>query len=249
MGPNPEIISILLVCQQAMTGELYAQAFNRCKLCRVVARAESVSEALHAVRANEIDVALISSTLMDGPHSGLLALHEIREASPRIQAVILLEHEEDHLVTAAFRAGAKGVFFPSRDGFKSLCRCVKQVSAGQVWANSAQLHEVLEIFSRSAPIQVVSASGEQLLTKREVEVVQLVVDGLTNRLIAKELQLSEHTVRNALFRVFDKLGVSTRVELALYAINHSKPNPANVHSRAREVTLVPTSRERIARVQ
>jgi DNA-binding CsgD family transcriptional regulator len=72
---------------------------------------------------------------------------------------------------------------------------------------------------------VVSNTGEALLTGREEEVVHLVEDGLTNRQIAVKLGLSEHTVRNNLFRIFDKLGVSTRVELALYTIRHSRLAP------------------------
>jgi DNA-binding CsgD family transcriptional regulator len=72
---------------------------------------------------------------------------------------------------------------------------------------------------------VVSNTGEALLTRREEEVVHLVEDGLTNRQIAVNLGLSEHTVRNNLFRIFDKLGVSTRVELALYTMRHSRLAP------------------------
>ncbi|MGA2571297.1 MAG: response regulator transcription factor [Terracidiphilus sp.] len=229
-----------------MASELYSRALRRCTGFRVAACSETVNEALEAVRANDVDIALIGSTLMDGLNSGFVALQKIREAAPGVKSVLLLEHDEDHLVTAAFRAGAKGVFFPSNEDSKSLCRCVKQVNAGQVWANSAQLHEVLKALSRSAPIQVVNAAGEQLLTPREAEVVQLVADGLTNLRIAKELGLSEHTVRNNLFRIFDKLGVSTRVELALYAINQSKPDRIPVLRAGSELLVARASRLRPA---
>ena len=122
------------------------------------------------------------------------------------------------MIPAAFCAGAKGVFSIANGGsFKNLCRCVQQVNAGQVWANSDQLHQVLTAFSRRAPVQVMNVSGDRLLTKREGDVVRLVEEGLTNRQVSKELGLSEHTVRNHLFRIFDKLGVSTRVNL------HSTP--------------------------
>lgn len=225
MGPTKETISILLASQRTMNCELYEQAFNRAEGLRVVARADNVDDAVQAARANEISVALISSALKDGDLSGFKALQLIQEIRPSIRCVILLEPDEDHLVAAAFRAGAKGVFSPINDGFERLCRCVKQVNAGQVWANSAQLQQVMEAFSRRAPVPVVNAGGERLLTKREEEIVSLVEDGLTNRQIAKALGLSEHTVRNNLFRIFNKLGVSTRVELALYAVNHSDVSP------------------------
>jgi DNA-binding NarL/FixJ family response regulator len=99
---------------------------------------------------------------------------------------------------------------------------VQRVHAGQVWANSAQLTQVLDNFASQPVMRLVDPDGLRLLTKREEDVVQLIQQGLTNREIARELRLSEHTVRNNLFRIFDKLGVSTRVELALYAINGSK---------------------------
>jgi DNA-binding NarL/FixJ family response regulator len=67
---------------------------------------------------------------------------------------------------------------------------------------------------------VVSATGEILLTSREEQVVALVTDGLSNRNVANELGLSEHTVKKYLFRIFEKLGISSRVELVLYALHH-----------------------------
>lgn len=244
MGPKQGEISILLACHGKMASELYGQAFNRCAGFRVVAHAASIGEALETVRTKEIQLAVISSALKEGPSSGIKALQQIHEAYPTIKLVLLLERNEDHLATIAFRAGAKGVFTPANEGVKMLCRCVKQVNAGQIWANSAQLHQVLETFSRSAPVHVVNTAGARLLTKREEEVVQLVRDGLTNRQIAKELGLSEYTVRNNLFRIFDKLGVSTRVELALYAVNNSKLVPLQEPPSRKEVANASSSNRR-----
>jgi DNA-binding NarL/FixJ family response regulator len=98
---------------------------------------------------------------------------------------------------------------------------VEQVNAGQIWANSTELAEVIDAFSQLAPMRVVNADGMRLLTKHEEEVVRLLAEGLQNREIARELNLSEHTVKNYLFHIFDKLGVSSRVELVLYAVSNS----------------------------
>ena len=77
-------------------------------------------------------------------------------------------------------------------------------------------------------LRVVDAQGSNLLSKREEDVVHLVAEGLGNREIAQQLNLSKHTVKNYLFRIFDKLGVSNRVELVLYAVaNPSKIPPAS----------------------
>ena len=145
------------------------------------------------------DVALITATLADGPLSGFGALRQIRESNPEVKTVILLNAPEHNLVVDAFRAGAKGVLVMSSSSVKSLCRCVEQVNAGQIWANSSELSEVIEAFSQLAPMRVVNADGMRLLTKREEDVVRLLAEGMKNRDIAKELKLSEHTVRNYSF--------------------------------------------------
>src|SRR5438128_10771174 len=70
------------------------------------------------------------------------------------------------------------------------------------------------------------ATGKYLLTPREEQVIALVSEGLSNHDIARELRLSEHTVKKYVSRIFDKLGISTRVELVLYAVNHGDTRPA-----------------------
>jgi DNA-binding NarL/FixJ family response regulator len=160
-----------------------------------------------------------------------------------VKLIVLLEESDSRVAIVAFRGGADGVISPAVEGFSCLCRCIEQVNAGQVWANSAQLHQVLEEFSRRSPVQVVSNTGQALLTRREAEVVHLVEDGLTNRQIAVKLGLSEHTVRNNLFRIFEKLGVSTRVELALYTMRHSRLAHVEEHAGQSRVSRVGARRK------
>jgi DNA-binding NarL/FixJ family response regulator len=97
------------------------------------------------------------------------------------------------------------------------------VSNGQVWANSEQLNHLLDLIAEVPSLRVFNSQGDQLLTPREEQVVALVAEGLGNRDIARELNLSEHTIKKYLFRIFDKLGTSTRVELVLYAVHHGDP--------------------------
>ncbi len=99
----------------------------------------------------------------------------------------------------------------------SLARCIQCVSEGQIWANSKELRYILEALGEALPLRVVDTRGAALLSRREVEVVRCVAEGLSNREIAQRLGLTEHTVKNYLFRIFDKLGVSKRVEVVLYA--------------------------------
>jgi DNA-binding NarL/FixJ family response regulator len=215
-------VSILIGQADAMSCELLEGALKRQPRFRVVGHATTVAAVVEAVQSVKVDIALISADLLEGPLSGFIALRQVRECRPEVRPVMMLVESAPHLVIDSFRGGAKGVFCLSRFHFKTLCRCVSRVYEGQIWASSAELSHVLEAFTEVRPMRVVSADGMSLLAKREEDVVRLVADGLTNRDIARELHLSEHTVKNYLFHIFDKLGIATRVELVLYALNSAK---------------------------
>lgn len=221
MACKPGDVCVLIATPHSMARELLLSALKRRANINVVAGAASAQEVVEAVKTKNVDVALIGATLADGPLSGFGALRQVRDCSPDVKSVILLDGGEHNLVVDAFRAGARGVFCLAQSTFKSLCKCVEQVNAGQIWANSGELVEVIDALSQLAPMRVVNADGMRLLTKREEGVVRLLAEGMQNREIARELNLSEHTIKNYLFHIFDKLGVSSRVELVLYAVSNS----------------------------
>jgi len=94
------------------------------------------------------------------------------------------------------------------------------VHKGQIWASNEDLEHLIGALSQTKPLHLKNPDGMPLLTRREEEVVHLVADGLKNREIAERLKVKEHSVRNYLYRIFEKLGVSNRVELILYAFSH-----------------------------
>jgi DNA-binding NarL/FixJ family response regulator len=141
-------------------------------------------------------------------------------AHPEISQVLLLDSYDQEVVVNAFRSGAKGLFCLAEHPFRMLCKCIHRVHEGQIWANAQQLKYLLETVSQVPSLRMLNATGTKLLTPREEQVVALITDGLSNREIARELNLSEHTVKKYLFRIFDKLGISSRVELVLYAMTH-----------------------------
>jgi DNA-binding NarL/FixJ family response regulator len=166
------------------------------------------------------DVALVSSILQDSSFAGYSLLRTIQSLNLPTRPILLLEDCEHDLVIDAFRSGARGVFSRAESS-EQLSKCIYAVHRGQIWASTREMEYILKELVATRPPRIVDANGRNLLSKREEEVVALVADGLTNRQISEQLKLSEHTVKNYLFKVFEKLGISTRVELVLYALSQS----------------------------
>jgi len=169
----------------------------------------------------EASVALIGA-LKEGYKAGFDMIRELRASYPATSIVMMLDSMERSVVVEAFRAGAVGIL--SRDEpFEVLCKCIQAVHQGEVWAASNVLRLALDALTQTSLIHIVARNTSKgpntSLTRREEDVVNLVTEGLTNRDISRRLNLSEHTVRNYLFRIFNKLGTSNRLELALYALH------------------------------
>ena len=154
---------------------------------------------------------------------GYRVLRELRLLHARTRAIMLLESRSRETVVDAFRFGAHGVIFRD-EPLETLAKSIHAVHQGQVWANSEHLGYLLDALTHALPLRVQDARGVNLLSKREEDVVRLVAEGLTNREISHRLRLSDHTVRNYLFKIFDKLGVSSRVELVLYCLQQRNSN-------------------------
>jgi DNA-binding CsgD family transcriptional regulator len=119
--------------------------------------------------------------------------------------------------------------------FRALCRCISVIQQGQFWANTDQIGYLIEELTSGPSPRVINVKGVVLLTPREEQVVSLVSEGIGNRLIAQQLDIKESSVKKYLLRIYDKLGVSNRVELVLYALTHRGPEidaPAPAKQRA-----------------
>lgn len=178
---------------------------------------------LNAIALNVPRIVVLSSNLSAGVPEAVTTLRRFHFSHPEIPKVLLVDNCDRDLVISAFRSGARGIFSITDANLRLLCKCLLRVAAGQIWANAEQLNFVMDLISEVPSVRVLNARGNSLLTPREEQVVALVAEGLSNRLVAGELNLSEHTIKKYLFRIFEKLGVSTRVELVLYAVNNGDP--------------------------
>jgi DNA-binding NarL/FixJ family response regulator len=214
-APDSLPIRVLIADKTRMSTQLLAHSLERDDRFQVV-EAEPPEDAILAlIRSAKPEVVLLSPVLENDPTLGLRVARQLRGLHPDMRVVILLDASERAAVVEAFRAGARGVFCRT-EPMETLAKCITCAHSGQVWANSQELGYLLEALSEAMSMR--SADNDlSLLTKRERDVVLCVAEGLSNREIAHRLKLTEHTVKNYLFRVFDKLGVSSRVEVVLYA--------------------------------
>jgi two-component system nitrate/nitrite response regulator NarL len=199
-----------------MTTQLLVEALARDAQFQMIESSSKAPAVLALVRKEKPQIAVISAQLEDS--GGFDLVREIRIQSPTTRVIVLLDSSTRTTVTEAFRAGAHGIFCRT-EPFRQLGKCIQCVANGQIWASSSELQFVLDALAQP-PLAGCANLKDGLLSARETDVVRCVAEGLTNREIAQRLKLTEHTVKNYLFRIFDKLGVSSRVEVVLYAFRN-----------------------------
>jgi two-component system, NarL family, nitrate/nitrite response regulator NarL len=206
-------LRVFISDRDSMGSDLLASALTLHPRCEAVAIEQS--NLLQALATSEVDLVVIGVGLNSKSESGFDLANAVCRAYPNIYVVILLNETTHVFVINAFRSGARGVF--SRQlSMTDFLECVEQVGKGMIWVGRDETSALLEAFKSIPAPNILSATSSPALTDRELQVVQGAAKGKTNKTIASELRLSEHTVKNYLFRAFDKLGVSSRVELLFY---------------------------------
>jgi two-component system, NarL family, nitrate/nitrite response regulator NarL len=191
------------------------------KLLEVADDVQIVGEASNGVECVKMlaklkpDILLLDLRMPE--KDGLGVLEEVNFDSLPTRVIVLTAAEDDRDVVRAMRLGARGVVL-KQSASDLILKSIRKVADGEIWLDNRMTAEVIDAFKKS------SESGQRrekpLLSDREKEIVQLVAQGFRNREIGEKLFISEQTVKNHLHNIFDKLGVSDRLELALYAIHH-----------------------------
>jgi DNA-binding NarL/FixJ family response regulator len=235
MSPGGQSITVVLADATRMGCQLLTDTIQRGNHFRVVGSAIAREEVLSLIRKVQPDIALISSRLQDGALAGLLVLLELRTWPTRPRVIMLLDDDQPKLVVESFLNGASGIFCRTEVAAK-LRKCIGCVYKGQIWANNTHLEHVVEAVMQ-APVQgPTKPTMLTVLSKREEEIARLVASGLSNHEVAQRLSLSHHTVKNYLFRVFEKIGISTRIELVLYVLSRGK-RPESEQRENEEMTF------------
>ena len=218
-GASRGSIRVLVADTNQTQSQLLSSALRRQPSLSVTCCHSDLSDCLQAMRSTPADIVLLADDPADHPRL-IETLRNLHANYPQTGLILLLDNYDRGLVVNAMRAGARGLFCRACQPFRALCRCITVVHEGQFWANTEQMGYVIAALTSAPMARVIGAKGEGLLTPREEQVVNLVAEGIGNREIAQQLGIKENTVKKSLLRVYDKLGVSNRVELVLYALSH-----------------------------
>jgi two-component system, NarL family, nitrate/nitrite response regulator NarL len=187
-------------------------------LLQVVGQADNGDEALTLVRDLEPDLLLSDLAI-----ARFDVLRSISRLSNSTRTILLTGPIDKTQILEALQLGARGIVL-KKSATETLFKCISAVMAGQYWVGRDSIADLVRYLSH----QRSSSNGEARrtnfgLTERELQIVSVVASGFTNRDIAKEFSISKQTVKHHLSNIFDKTGVSNRLELALFAINHRLP--------------------------
>jgi DNA-binding NarL/FixJ family response regulator len=184
----------------------------------VVGEAADGGEAIKLVKQMGPEVLLLDLAMPRVP--GLEALSELSKAKTPVRTILLTAQIERAQIVEALQLGARGIVL-KESATELLMEAIRVVMSGQYWVGRESVSDLVATLRELMPRGGEEPSARRFgLTPREMEVISAIVAGYTNKDIAQRFAISEQTVKHHLTNIFDKVGVSNRLELALFAVNH-----------------------------
>jgi len=183
----------------------------------VVGEAADGAETIVQTQQIHPDILLLDLAMPRMP--GLETLRELAAQRSDVRVILLTAAVENRQMVEALQIGARGVVMKEA-ATQTLLKAMRAVMAGQFWVGREPVADMAQYLKAHAAGQANAKAKSYGLTRREIEILSTIVSGLTNKEIAQKFSLSEDTVKHHLTNIFDKLGVSSRLELALFAINN-----------------------------
>jgi two-component system, NarL family, nitrate/nitrite response regulator NarL len=213
-GTSP-LIRVILADTQAIFRAGLRKIFALEDDIRVVGQAETLPQTQSAVTKFSADVLIFESALAPNP---VEAVAELLRLSPQLNIVVVTPAADEQLTLDLFRRGAHGILSREVEP-EILVECLRKVAAGEPWLESQAIHWVMEAY-RGHSLRPSGARPKFQLTPKETLIVSCVTQGMKNKEIAVRVGTTEQVVKNYLRKVYDKLGVADRLELALYCLSH-----------------------------
>src|SRR5277367_4751873 len=233
-GGAGQFIRVILADTQAIFRAGLRKIFALEDDIRVVGQAETLPQTQSAVTKFSADVLIFESALAPNP---VEVVTELLRQSPQLKIVVVTPGSDEQLTLDLFRRGAHGILSREVEP-EILVECLRKVASGEPWLESQAVHWVMEAF-RGHTLRPSGARPKVQLTPKETLIVSCVTQGMKNKEIAVRVGTTEQVVKNYLRKVYDKLGVADRLELALYCLNNrvldsaashaipTRPSPAN----------------------
>jgi DNA-binding NarL/FixJ family response regulator len=227
-GGNGQLIRVILADTQAIFRAGLRKIFALEDDIRVVGQAETMPQTQSAITKFSADVLIFESALTPNP---VEAVTEFLRQTPQLKIMVVTPASDEQLTLDLFRRGAHGILSREVEP-EILVDCLRKVAAGEPWLENQAIHWVMEAF-RGHNLRPSGARPKVQLTPKETIIVSCVTQGMKNKEIAVRVGTTEQVVKNYLRKVYDKLGVADRLELALYCLSHHvvdgvKPPPIPV---------------------
>jgi two-component system, NarL family, response regulator DegU len=210
-------ITVLIADDHAMMRQGLKQILELENDITVIAQASNGSEAVKLVREKKPDIVLMDIN-MPGTN-GLQAIKELKFEKNSSKVIVLTIHEDREYLFKTIQMGAEGYVLKDAEP-AVLIEAIRKVYSGQSYIQSNMTKELVKEFNR-VTLHEKDKNDQNNLTAREIEVLELIAEGMINKEIAKHLYISEKTVKNHVSNIFKKLNVSDRTQAAIYAFKHN----------------------------
>jgi DNA-binding NarL/FixJ family response regulator len=217
MDNNTSKIRILIADDHAIFRDGLRRLLESEPEFEVVGEAADGAEAITQTQQLHPDILLLDLAMPRMP--GLETLRELAAQRSEVRVILLTAAVENRQMAEALQIGARGVVMKEA-ATQILLKAIRAVMAGQYWVGREPVADLAQYLRAHAAGQQNAKAKSYGLTRREIEILSTIVSGLSNKEIAQKFSLSEDTVKHHLTNIFDKLGVSSRLELALFAINN-----------------------------
>src|SRR5579859_3908207 len=214
-GGNGQFVRVIVADTQAIFRAGLRKIFALEDDIRVVGQAETLAQTQAAVAKFSADILIFESALTQNPVESVV---ELMRQSPKLRVVVVTPGADEELTLELFRRGVHGIVSREVEP-ELLVDCLRKVSAGEPWLDGQGIHWVMEAY-RNQSSRPAGSRPKVQLTPKETLIVSCVTQGMKNKEIALRVGTTEQVVKNYLRKVYDKLGVADRLELALYCLNH-----------------------------
>lgn len=216
LEPTTQAIRIILADSEAIFRVGMSKIFAQQEDLEVVAQTESLAQTLNAVASTSADVILFEAGLSPNPAD---AISEVgRRALPGAKLIMVTQRAGEQETVDYLRRGVRGILARAATP-ELLVRCVRKVAAGETWLDKQGVNWVIEAY-RTQALQGTAPQRQLRLSPKEMMIINGVTQGMKNKDIAHEVGTTEQVVKNYLRKIYDKLNVADRLELALYTMHH-----------------------------